>query len=394
MAKGKTKSAIITANETYLNWQCFSEKKPCSAVVEARLYTDAWILGELPDLGPYSFLNTVAAPTRKNLRPAVVLRVALHIPTRRPPLPMVDDFDHYHGGDFIDEMAALTSLFLGIRMQAGPIDREFVSTGDPLGRPIQYGSKAVPTLPEPYQAPQIPRLFTDRNLFNLKSLENFSERRIDEANALIKAARMYQQAVWISDADPALAWLLLISAVETAAVLWAGNVDTPRERLKAALPQLHKLLEVNDYKDLIDPIAEILSVYTRATKKFIDFLTKFVPDPPSDRPTEFLQFSFSPKHMKAAANLIYSHRSKSLHSGTAFPLPMCIPPKLYSFEGVQDAAYQEVPTGLAMNSRSATWERTQTPMLLHVFEYLARGAILNWWQSFRQNSNGAVIKPA
>jgi len=293
---------------------------------------------------------------------------------------MTDNFEHYHGGDFIDEMAAIASLFLGIRMQAGPIDREFVPGGDPLGRPIQYNiSKATPVLPPPAGAPQIPRLRRERKLVELKSLESFPARGIREANTLIKAARMYQQAVWVCDTDPALAWLLLISAVETAAVIWAGNENAPRDRLQASLPQLYKLLEDSACQDLIDPVADILGKYTRATKKFIDFLLAFSPEPPSERPTKFLQFSFNHKDLKVAASLIYGHRSENLHSGTAFPLPMCTPPQLWSSEGRQDAAYQEVPIGLAMSSRGATWCRDQTPMLLHVFEYLARGALLRWW---------------
>jgi hypothetical protein len=273
---------------------------------------------------------------------------------------MTDDFEHYHGGDFIDEMAALVSLFLGIRMQAGPVDREFVPGGDPLGTPIQSRSKAAPVLPAPAGAPQIPRLRKECNLLDLKSLESFPTRGVREANALVKAARMYQQAVWVCDSDPALAWLLLISAVETAAVIWAGNEDAPRDRLRAWLPQLYQLLETSASPDLIDPIADILGEYARSTKKFIDFLVKFSPEPPPERPTKFLRFSFSRKDLSTAASLIYGHRSKSLHSGTAFPLPMCTPPQLFSFNGKQDPAHQEVPAGMAVSSRGSTWRRERT----------------------------------
>jgi hypothetical protein len=368
-----------TANDTYLNWLSFRKNKPRSGIVEARLYTDVWITGEVSGLGPYSFINTVATSDSKELRPAVVLRMAQHLTTERPSLPMNNDFDHYHGGDFIDEMAALASLVLGIRMQAGPIDRDFMPGGDPLGRPTQYGSKAVPVLPRPYQSPQIPRLQEPRNLDDLKMLEDFSKRTVNETNALIKAARMYQQAVWVCDADPALAWILLISAVETVAVLWAGDSNNPTDSLRASLPKLFDLLDVDTYRGLIDPVAQILSEITRSTKKFIDFLAEFVPEPPPVRPPEAFRFLFRKAKLKKAASLIYGHRSASLHSGTAFPLPMCIPPKRWKFDGVPDAGYGEIPTGLATSSRGATWKLDQTPMLLHTFEHIARGAILNWW---------------
>lgn len=373
-----------TPNWTFQNWKSFLDDEPCASVVEARLYTDVQVLGELTGLGPYSFINTIAHASSydSNLpRPAIVLRIALHTQDRRPSTHMVDDFEHYHGGDFIDEMAAIVSLFLGVRMQAGHIDREFAPSGDPFGRPIQYGSKATPVLLPPIGASQIPRLRGERNLFELKSLEYLPARGVREVNALIKAARMYQQALWVCDSDPALAWLLLISAVETVAVIWADSEGTPRDRLRASLPQVYNLLDASACSELIDPMAEILSKYTRATKKFIDFLLSFSPGSPSARPTEFLRFSFSRRDLKDAASIIYEHRSEALHSGTAFPLPMCVPPQLFRLEGKSDAAYQEVPFGLAMSSRGATWRKAKTPMLLHVFEHLARGALLGWWQS-------------
>jgi hypothetical protein len=385
MKKQDAKSVRIkTANETYLNWASFRENKPRSGIVEARLYTDVWITGEIPELGPYAFINTIAPSEGQELRPAIVLRMAEHLVADRPSLPMKNDFDHYHGGDFIDEMAALASLVLGIRIQAGPIDRDFKPGGDPLGRPTQYGMKAVPVLPRPHEAPQIPRLREPCKLDDLRRLEDLPTRTIEEANTLIKAARMYQQAVWICDANPALAWMLLISAVETVAVLWAGDNGDPKESLRISLPKLFKLLDVEAHRDLIDPVANILIDITRATKKFIDFLAKFAPKPPTVRPPEAFQFSFERAHLKKAAGLIYGHRSASLHSGTAFPLPMCLPPKLWKFDNAPDHGYLEIPMGLATRSSGATWKLNQTPMLLHTFEHIARGAILNWWHSSAQ----------
>jgi hypothetical protein len=346
----------VTANETFQNWQSFVRNEPCRTVMEARLYTDTSIIGELTGLGPYSFINTIAHAGHidpRAPRPAIVLRIAFHIPGGVPAVPMTDDFEHYHGGDFVDEMAAIASLFLGIRLRAGPVDREFIPGADPYSRPIGYGSKAVPELPLPAGRVQIPRLSGEQNLVDLEVLRNFPMRTARETNTLIKAARIYQQAIWIADSDPALAWLLLISAVETAAVHWAGEEGSLRERLEASLPQLFKLLENSKCSDLIDDAATILQKYTRATKKFIDFLHTFSPGAPDQRPTQFL-FSFKPKDIKEAASIIYSHRSESLHNGTAFPLPMCSPPQLFSFDGKQDSAHSEVPAGLATYSLGAS----------------------------------------
>lgn len=384
-----------TANATSDLWQQFLRKEQRRNVVEAKLYTDARILGELRELGPYVFINTIAhaQPTRRNsIRPAIVLRVSIHAErfdpaSRLGEMPWKDDFDHYHGGDYIDEMAALVSLFLGIRVKAGPVDREFTENGDPCGRPTQYDPKPVPDLLIANGSLQIPRLSGDRNLVDLQALEGFPNHSIQESNTLIKAARMYQQAVWIADSDPALAWLLLVSAVETTAVKWAGDTGTAREKLQVGLPEVFQLLSEDSCSHLIDPIAKILAKYTRATKKFIDFLLEFSPPPPAQRPSEFLRFSFEQKHLKKAANIIYQHRSESLHSGTAFPLPMCQFPERVGIGGKQDDAYQEIPLGLATRAQGATWHREVTPMLLHTFEYIARGAITAWWKSLDVSQN-------
>ena len=180
---------------------------------------------------------------------------------------------------------------------------------------------------------------------------------------------------------------MLISAVETAAVLWARTEASPRDRLEASIPLLFQFLENRACFDLIDPIAVILSKYTGATKKFIDFLVTFSPSPPTERPVEFLRFSFEAREIKKAASIIYEHRSEALHNGTAFPLPMCLPPQFFAVEGKQGSAHAEVPLGLATYSLGASWKHKQTPMLLHTFEYIARGALLGWWKSLDNNQN-------
>ena len=60
---------------------------------------------------------------------------------------------------------------------------------------------------------------------------------------------------------------------------------------------------------------------------------------------------------------------------------MCMPPVKFGFDGREDDAPQEVPTGLRMQVHGATWSRDETPMLLHTFEYIARNAIVGWWKA-------------
>jgi len=72
---------------------------------------------------------------------------------------------------------------------------------------------------------------------------------------------------------------------------------------------------------------------------------------------------------------IYDWRSKALHGGTPFPEPMCNPP----FQQ-KDACFEK-PIGLASQTKGATWVAADTPMCLHIFEYIVRHSLLNWWDS-------------
>src|ERR1700722_13496924 len=96
-----------------------------------------------------------------------------------------------------------------------------------------------------------------------------------------------------------------------------------------------------------------------------------------------MQISYEPADLQKAIKLIYDHRSRSLHEGTAFPMPMCVPPE--RAKGSGDSLHvQEKPAGLAMYSQNASWKAEQTPMLLNAFEHIARGTLLNWWKSLDQ----------
>jgi len=76
-------------------------------------------------------------------------------------------------------------------------------------------------------------------------------------------------------------------------------------------------------------------------------------------------------------DLIYDYRSKALHESTPFPLPMCRPPTEHTDE--QGTWLDERPHGSAEYDLGGVWDLREMPMLLWCFEYLTRGALLNWW---------------
>jgi hypothetical protein len=367
--------ADVPAPASYVNWTLCLAGAPRTTIVEAALYTDTWIVGEC-EVGPFKFINTIAhVHGAIALRPAIVLRFACYWPSHgyKPALGTSDE--HYHGGDHFDEVAALTSLILGIRAQAGPITRDFSLRGDPLGTPVMFGGmKSIPTLFPSHQNPILPRLRGQVNLTALAELKRFCTFSPSAASVVIKSARAYQSALWFADSHPEMSWLLLVSAIETAAGYWAKNHFRDDESF---LPNVvDEILREHSCPETVDePLSNYLRETTKSARKFVAFLKAFLPEPPADRPeSENLRIDFSSDKLIRDFKIIYSYRSRALHTGVPFPLPMCFPrhPDLK----------EERQFALGMSSRGATWSfNKHRPMLFHTFEHIARGALLRWMDS-------------
>lgn len=358
------------------NWQEFSKGLGALQISELRLYTDVDFVAEAYNFGPYSFLNALAH-SRKDpgaVRPGIVLRAEWHLMADMR-VPMETNDDHYHGGDLFDELTALASLLLNARIMAGPVDREFRLGEDPMGRPRGYDASYLPVLPQSNQRPQLPYLTGSRDLRDLADLGSLPYLTPAAAAALIKAARLFQNALWVADTSPENAWLLLVSAIETSAAYWDGDKRTPEERFALSYGGVINMLKKAGVEELVPKMARAFKGVIGATSKFVGFLEAFSPQEPDKRPT-FDKLDYSREHMTAAFNRIYALRSRALHAGVPFPYPMCIPPERFD-----EGPYGEVPGGLAASARGATWNRSDTPMLLHTFAYLARGALLAWWHT-------------
>jgi hypothetical protein len=275
--------------------------------------------------------------------------------------------EHYHGGWLEDEVAALVALIFGARIVAGPVEREFEDRGDPLGRPRTHSAGRLPILPQRLQGPQIPPLFSQHDLREISLLRTLPAMPAETATALVKSARIYQQALWLADTAPELAWLLFVSAVETAAGFWDVVELTPAERLERSYPKVVRLLRESRQDGLTDAVAQEMHKVIGATSKFTGFCRRFKPDPPADRP-QIGRFNFDEPSYRDAITKIYDYRSKALHGGTPFPHPMCEPPRAYG----QDGRVEERPAGLAASSYSATWLAEDLPMYLHLFAHITR----------------------
>jgi len=341
------------------------------AEYEYPLYTDAHLIGNdlVEGLGPYQILNCVN-PFDKQ-RPTLVL-CARHYLTYEPEVKLKTEDETYHGGYLQDEIAALISLMIGIRLKAGEANREF-GPGDQRGRPISYGIfSSDPIVPSIHDRAILPSATHDHQLSDAFLFSSLLSLSPTDVVALIRAARMYQEALWIVESTPELSWLMLTSAVETIASAWRPKVETPEESLRMSRPKLVTILDEHGGKDLIRKVANELVGTIGATRNFIDFLLQFLPAAPSPRSYEWAQHAWDHQTMKKSLGKIYKYRSRALHGGTPFPAPMSFAPMSVA----ENPALVEVPLGLATSARGATWSAKDTPMLLHVFEYIVRNAIL------------------
>ena len=353
------------------------------------LYSDSRFLGELSsELGPFQVLHALSHSEAGVLAPVFALRMDDHLPSDLLEALSTDLFSrkktiltHYHGGSMYDEVAALLSLSHGVRLQAGPPIRWFNAASDPRGRAITP-AKSPPTLLPSQGNAVIPRFGKEQIPVSAGLIPTYPQLSPPDALALIRAVRSYQEAAWISDGDPQLAWLLLVSAVETAAARWFRTVkgdvtSTDAEALASAMPELAEVLKNRGGEAFLSEVATYIAPGMQAGSKFRGFLVTFAPAPPQPRPAEWGALDWNPDGLVKALAKVYSHRSKALHESIPFPLPMCAPPLRFTTE---DPEWQtETPGTGAAFVGGGVWQHSDTPMLLWTFEYLARGALLNWW---------------
>jgi hypothetical protein len=94
--------------------------------------------------------------------------------------------------------------------------------------------------------------------------------------------------------------------------------------------------------------------------------------------------SWDREEMRNSLRTIYNHRSRALHDGIPFP-PAMRDPVMYV--GGVSAIPSERPSFISAHQGGGTWLAKDAPMFLHTFEYIARGAILNWFSTLAANGS-------
>ena len=253
---------------------------------ECPFFSDAYFTGYGVEVGPYELINAGAIEHRPGyFRPAIVLRCAAVSGDYRPSLERTDT-SRYHGGMLTDEIAALVSLCLGVRMQAGAANREFDTFSSP-GRPIAWDLKPWPESRAVGSFLQVRSALESRllSLETLALLDQYDRLSAKEANALIKAARTYQRALWIVEWDPAQAWLLFVSTIEALADYGSPGSISDETLLYEYHTELAEVIASKGGVEFCEILAPLLKPLIGSVRKFRGFIEQFFPDPPNLRPS-------------------------------------------------------------------------------------------------------------
>jgi hypothetical protein len=374
---------------SFRNWK--AAVGPSTRAYEVSLYSDARVTGEVRSgCGPYELLNPIRMTDGLGIfAPALVLRVTQHLPASTVDHDRKTDVSAFTGASLEDEIACLLSLGLGIRLMAGGVTRRFEVDRDPRGEPCNdWNPPVVATIPHDRGRPILPRVI-EQKAVNAEPLAWYADVKANDAVALLRAARSYRDAIWIAESEPELAWLLLVAAIETAAVHYRTESASPSVLLEQGMPELHRLLADRGEPDLVAAVAEQLASLTKATARFLKFMVDFLPDPPASRPAGNQRLPWTAPDMKKRFQKIYALRSTALHEAIPFPPPMCEPP-----ERIEAPAHSEIFWFLGAGLKGAYWNQEDLPMSLHMFEYVARGALLKWWRTLRSAPGTPSNTPA
>ncbi len=282
----------------WLNWQALRVGQPARSTSydetivlhplweEHALYSDADVSGEL-ELGPYRVMTIHSRPTARVGAAAqkLLLRHVDHLLAAPPGVDDTDDLDvsGWTGGTLGDQMAALLSLALARRVRCGGVVRQGFSFDDPLGRPTHVLHRS-PLMAEPAYEPMIPGIADRANLHDaVDLLKRYSLMCGADAAALTRAAGQFADALWWADADPRIAWLKLVGALEAAANRANMRANEPVAQLKRLRGPLYGRLK-KICPDAVPVVAQALAGTMAPEAKLLDFTLEHAPGPPDVRP--------------------------------------------------------------------------------------------------------------
>jgi hypothetical protein len=292
----------------------------------------------------------------------------------------------YVGGTLEEEFASLLSLSHRVRVAPGSLSREF-DPRDPghRGRPLNlFGGQ--PTLLSGSRASPLPTLARHLNL-EADLLTKYPQLEWQTARELARSARSYRMALWEVDSDPNLAWLLLVSAVETAASEWARLKHSAYPDSAMLLAEMRpdfalRLTKAADSASsaVLAEVGTTLNHVLRAGWKFRNFLLTYGLSEPQPRPPGWAALIWGLPEIKDSIDMVYRYRSLALHASIPFPPPMCGPPFPIDLENDDKTrVWSEKPHG-STYATGGVWTESGLPLNLHAFHHMVWHALTSWWR--------------
>lgn len=358
---------------SYRNSKLLNEGADIISIVEFMIYSDSRFTNDVLNGKAYSFFNMIPFSVDE-VTSTITVRVNWSVDINRTIFsgtePHTSDF---HGGWYNDEIAALTSLKLGVRAHSGTVTREYSYHTPEHGYP-----RAEQSPPPPFTSKNkrliVPFCKKNIDIAALSEINKIHMLKESDFNHLIKAARSFQDSLWICESSPNLAWLLMVSALETAAQQWDRSMYNNVDKFKELKPDLFDKLNKEPYQSLIPVIADEFFSTSGAASKFRKFCVEFLPDEPVERP-EHGRIQWKKKNLKEIFNKIYDLRSYALHTGQPFPAPMCAPPDNHF--GISEKGV----TALASSTLGGTWTPKEAPINLNIFFHMTHSILNKWWDS-------------
>lgn len=317
---------------------------------EYEVLTDSFTVGELY-FGPYYFTIWEFGMKKDGEKRKLCLRIKEKkiVVDESGNIPNKDGF--YHGGGIAEEIVALASLALHGRYILGTVVRDndkpmIFSTGyGHIDESIVNGRKNISELTQFFEL--VKGLKTE---YHLK---------------YILAVRLYHQALLVIEDQPDIAYLNLVSSIETLCQ------DYPVEKVTLSQidERLESLVQKIEDKSLREKIAEtIVKREKRINKKFVSFIMNYTEDSFWARVDRPEHGRIDPKEFGDILRRIYNERSKYLHTGEPFQKTIFYPPN----------ANAEMPLGLATMILGKRWEQNDYIPFPHFFEKLVNHILLSF----------------
>ena len=332
------------------NLDRLKEDSSKSQTVEYEVTIDSQIVGEF-HYGGYDFFVWEFGIKKEGEDRKLILRTKENITTDKEPWNTAKKDGFFHGGGIADELVALSSLFVRRRFQLGSVVR---MDDQPMLLPKTLG----------YIDKQI--IEGKNNLSDLnewiKLAENLDEKKHQK---FILAVRLYHQALLIIEDQPDIAYLNLISSIETL----SQDYDIGKISLKDIHEKLSNLVEKIKEKELKDEIKQCLIRRERLiSRKFIKFILEHISEDfwRGNRGPESGQIK--PEELKNRLRNIYNQRCDTLHSGMPFQPQIFSPPLNNS----------EIFPAHSIISIDKKWDNKDFIPYPHFFERLVNHVLKNY----------------